>query len=96
MIISRSYICLILALFAVNITNAQWVKSSGPAGGYVTSIASSGGISYAGTYGGVFKTTNNGASWFTVNAGLVNPWVSSVAINGSNVFIGHGYSGVSL
>src|ERR1700730_5967555 len=76
--------------------NAQWVKSSGPVGGSVNAMAVNGNTLYAGTYGGVFKSTDNGVSWTAVNTGLANPWVNALALNGNNLFVGHGYSGVSL
>ncbi len=39
---------------------------------------------YAGTLGGVFKTTNGGTAWTAVNAGLTNTSVEALAIDPSN------------
>jgi hypothetical protein len=54
---------------------------------------------FAGTYGGVFLSNNNGTSWTEVNAGLTNRNVSAFAIfpNGTsstNLFTGTWGSGV--
>ncbi|MGH7595940.1 MAG: FlgD immunoglobulin-like domain containing protein, partial [bacterium] len=47
---------------------------------------------FAGTFRGVFLSTNNGASW--VNIGLPNTDVRSLAVNGSNLFAGTADGGV--
>ena len=36
---------------------------------------------YAGTDGGVFKSTNAGASWTAINSGLTHAFVTALAIN---------------
>jgi ligand-binding sensor domain-containing protein len=55
---------------------------------YVFALAVSGSNLFAGTDGGVFLSTNNGASWTAVNTGLTNTGVLSLAVNGSNLFAG--------
>jgi ligand-binding sensor domain-containing protein len=45
---------------------------------------------FAGTDGGVFLSTTNGASWTAVNTGLTNTSVRSLAVSGSNLFAGTG------
>jgi|GEM_PF-1721267 len=47
-----------------------------------THDAYSGGIYYA---GGVFKSTNGGASWIAVNTGLTNPNINALAVSPSYV-----------
>ena len=42
---------------------------------------------------GVFLLTNNGTGWNAVNIGLTGSWVSSIAINGTNIFAGTGSNG---
>src|SRR5215831_476858 len=57
----------------VHAGNNVWT-SSGPEGGFVFALAIAPSPSttlYAGTAGGVFKSTNGGSSWNAVNAGLV-------------------------
>ncbi|MGE5498121.1 MAG: hypothetical protein ACM3Q2_08630, partial [Syntrophothermus sp.] len=49
---------------------AQWVQTNGPGGGFVYSFAVVGNNVFAGTSGGVYFSTNNGAAWTAVNNGL--------------------------
>ncbi len=44
---------------------------------------------------GVFLSTNNGSSWITVNNGLTNTYVITIAFSGTNLFAGT-YRGVFL
>ena len=44
---------------------------------------------YAGTiYGGIFRSTDNGTNWTSVNEGLTNTYVNSIVVSGSNLFAG--------
>jgi len=63
-------------------------QTNGPTGGVVFSIAiNSSGDVFAGTWsGGVFRSTNNGVDWVSVNAGLNNNNVKTLEI-GSNGFV---------
>ena len=75
---------------------AQWVQTNGPYGGSVVrSFAVLGTNLFAGTFGGVFLSTDNGASWTAVNNGLP-PYtdVNSLAVLGTNLFAGTRGSGV--
>jgi ligand-binding sensor domain-containing protein len=54
----------------------------------VNSLAVSGTDLFAGTSGGVFLSTNNGASWTAVNTGLTDPSVRSLAVSGTDLFAG--------
>jgi hypothetical protein len=63
-------------------TNA-WT-SQGPNGGLVPALAidpHTPTTLYAGTYGGVFKSTDAASTWSAVNAGLTNPGVHALAID---------------
>ena len=68
--------------------------NSGLTNEYVNALAVSpngaGGTNlFAGTYGGgVFLSTNNGASWVSVNSGLTNTFVNALAIAGTTIFAG--------
>ncbi len=53
-------------------SQAQWVQTNGPCSGSVTSFAVSGTNLFAGIWGGVFLSTNNGTSWTAVNNGLAH------------------------
>ncbi len=77
--------------------SAQWTQSDGPYGGSAVCFAVSEANLYAGTeHGGVFLSTNNGASWTAVNNGLTNKKVYSMAVSGKNVFAGTYGGGVFL
>jgi ligand-binding sensor domain-containing protein len=76
-------------------TNAQWQLANGPYGGSIASLATSGSNIFAGTYSGVFLSTNNGTSWSQVNNGLTNLNINSLAISENNIFAGT-YGGVFL
>ncbi len=53
------------------------------------------GTVYAGTRGGgVFVSTNGGASWSAANVGLYNPFVRALAIEPGRLYAGTGASGV--
>lgn len=43
---------------------------------------------FAGTYDGVFHSTNDGATWSLGNTGLTDTSVSALAVNGTNLFAG--------
>jgi ligand-binding sensor domain-containing protein len=51
---------------------------------------------FAGTQGGVFRSSNNGVTWSAVNNGLTNLSVDALAVNGSKLFAGTQGSGVFL
>ncbi len=69
--------------------HAQWIQTNGPYGGIVRSFAVSGTNLFAGTSGGgVFLSTNNGASWTAVSTGLTNTHVYALGVSGTNLFAG--------
>ena len=58
--------------------------SNGPEGGSVNALAIDPATPvtlYAGTWGGVFKSTNGGGNWSAVNTDLTNTFVHAVAID---------------
>ena len=88
--------CSFLLLVSVGVTPllAQWVQTERIYGGFVYSFAISGTNLFAGTYGGVFLSTNNGTSWTA--AGLPNSRVNALAFSGANLFAGTDGNGVFL
>jgi hypothetical protein len=59
----------------------------GPPGGIIWDLAvdpANASIVYAATYGGVFKSTNRGTRWTSVNSGIANRIVYSLAIHPSS------------
>ena len=73
---------------------AQWQSANnGLYGGYIMELTIDPitNYLYAGTsYGGVFLSTNNGASWTPVNIGISGDAldVQSISISGTNIFAG--------
>ncbi len=51
---------------------------------------------FAGTQGGVFRSSDNGQSWTAVNDGLANLGVAALAVRGSSIFAGTQGGGVFL
>ena len=92
-------------------SRTQWIRTNGPNGTDASNIRciavspSAGGSSpnlFAGTDGGVFLSTNDGASWTAVNTGLTNPPVRCFAVSpatsgsGTALFAGTAGGGVFL
>jgi len=94
----RKFTFIFTVLFILAYTaNAQWTPTNGPQGGSVSCFAISGSNTFAGTFGGgVFLSTNNGATWTAVYNGLTHPWIGALAISGTNIFAGTKGSGVFL
>jgi hypothetical protein len=81
----------------IGYSNAQWIPTNGPYGGYIQALAANGNVVFAGTQNGVFISTNSGTNWTSANAGLPSYTDAlSFAINGSNVFVGTGTIVVNL
>lgn len=84
---------LLLALSASE-TQAQWVQTNGPYGGYITAFAVSssatGNVSiFAGTNrNGVFISTNYGENWRQIDAGLTDTTILSLAVSAAILFAG--------
>ena len=82
-------------LLATQISFAQWVQTNEP-NSYIYSFAISGVNLFAGGYGGVYLTTNNGTSWTAVNSGfphyaaVLALAVSPNGTGGTNLFAGTG------
>jgi photosystem II stability/assembly factor-like uncharacterized protein len=66
----KNIILSLLILISVTL-KAQFVQTSGPSGIVVNSLYKNNGIIFAGTKAlGIYKSTNNGANWFTANTGV--------------------------
>jgi|GEM_PF-2489141 len=68
-------------------SNAQWVQTNELLGAEINCFAVSGENLFAGTYKGVFLSTNNGTSWTEVSSGLTNISVLSLAVSGTDLFV---------
>jgi len=70
-----------------------WLPTSGPPGGQIRALAidSAGGI-LAGTYGsGIFRSTDNGATWRALNVGQKNLNVQSLVVDPSGMIVAGTY-----
>src|SRR5215475_951464 len=65
-------------------------QTSGPEGGIILTLFSNGSNLFAGTLGGgVFRSTNQGASWMAANTGLPPLTIATAfAASGTNLFVG--------
>ncbi len=83
--------------FVVNQINAQWVKTSYIAQGSVESIAVNGDTILVGSQsGGIYRSTDNGATWVEANNGLPSNTaeVSAIANEGANFYAAIKFYGV--
>ncbi|MGB9844127.1 MAG: WD40/YVTN/BNR-like repeat-containing protein [Caldisericia bacterium] len=69
----------------IGIVYDKWIQiNHGLYGGIIKCLAidpSNPNTIYAGTVGGVFKSTNGGLNWSPINTGLTSLWVFSLAID---------------
>ena len=93
------FLFVVFCLFTTtNPLYAQWIPTNGPYGGHVNAFAVSpngtGGTNlFAGTWGGVFLSTNTGASWIEVNTGMTATSIYAFTVSpngtgGTNLFAG--------
>lgn len=80
-------ILIVLTFHHMNL-NAQWTQTNGPIGGNAYCLTIKGTDLFAGAWGGVFRSTNNGVNWKLVNSGITNPVVLSIASNETHLFAG--------
>ena len=86
---------LIIAIFTINIANAQWTQTSLDSN-TVTSIVISGNNIFAGTWNGVYISSDNGDNWTLSNNGITDTFITVLNINGDNIFAGTLDSGIFL
>ena len=68
---------------------SQWIKTTGPPGINVNTFFNSGSFVFAGTSSkGVFRSSNQGASWTAVNSGLENATVFSFTKDQTYLYAG--------
>lgn len=89
----KIYFFIICFFCSLNVLHAQWVKTSFPTNNNnslgITSFAISGTNIFVGTNAsGIFLSTDNGASWDTVNSGLESHMVNCIVVKGTNLFAG--------
>ena len=88
----KSTTLLILLLIVSSLAWSQkiiWKQTDKSLNGNVNIIASQTGAIYAGTVAGLHRTTDGGASWELLNAGLKNTKVYSIGVlNDNDLFCG--------
>jgi len=90
-------VLVILLPVLYNSLHAQWTQTADLNGGEVYCFAVSDSNLFAGTFGGgVFRSTDNGSQWESVNSGLVNMNVRALAVRGSMIFAGTSGGGIFL
>jgi photosystem II stability/assembly factor-like uncharacterized protein len=71
---------------------AQWIPTNSLVGGFsppgIFCFATSGTNLFAGGYGGIYRSTNDGISWVAIDSGLSNSKVCAFAIIDSSIFAG--------
>src|SRR5688572_20273001 len=74
-----------LLLLLVLTTNAQWV-SHGPYGGVAMSVETIGSAVFAGAGHGIYKSTDNGATWTLVSPNNKILWVTDITASGGVIY----------
>ena len=74
--------------------SAQWVQTNGPYGAVVNALDASETHVIAGTYSGVFLSTDQGLRWTHVDSGITSTPVYSVAVSGTHLLAGTYAGGV--
>ena len=91
------FVLLLVSCMAIALDAADfWQPPTGPHGGHVTTILrTSGGVIYLGTFTtGIFKSNNNGQSWQSVNYGLSEFQINTLANDTENLYAAVGSSGL--
>ena len=84
----KKILLLLLALLIVHCTfniehcTAQWEQFDAIRGGCVYTLAVSGSKTFAGTFNGVYLSTNSGSNW--TQSALSDKHVTSFAVSGNN------------
>jgi len=79
------YVPSILILFFSN-TFAQWIQTTGPEPGFITSIAKNGSTLFVGTAGaGIHKSDDNGLTWTRITSGSVYQVTEVISVNGNTI-----------
>ncbi|MFA6541768.1 MAG: hypothetical protein WCT99_09210, partial [Bacteroidota bacterium] len=79
---------------AIHLVHAQWSQTNGLSGRKVNEIIMVGANLFAGTDGGVFRSTDNGVHWVQGNTGLTDTTIVALAVSDTIIFAGDAASGV--
>lgn len=91
-----SLLVIFYSIIVLNYSLAQWVQIGTGMGTdqIINAFYVNGNILYAGTYSGIYRSTNNGNSWTSTS--INNKAVLSFAPSGNNLYAGTNISGVLL
>ncbi len=78
----------IAALWTVVRVDAQWISSTGATTERVLCFVVKGSTVFAGTSNGVYRTTDDGATWEPVNSGLTDLFVFALSTSQNFIFAG--------
>ncbi len=84
------FITVVLLVICVQMVHGQWLPTGGPTrGSYVDDICVSGSYVFiCDGRNGVFRSTDNGTSWDSVNVGLTTKNIQCLAAKGNNIYAG--------
>ncbi len=83
----KVFILLSIAFFCFDL-QAQWINCNGPYGGSIFALENNSELVIAGTYNGIFVSTNNGLSWTQRNFGIPQIPITSLLVKGNTIFAG--------
>lgn len=89
-----SFVFSVFLLISSSSALCQWVSANLPYQGSVRCFAVKGTNIYAGTEGGVFRSTDDGVSWIAANTGIPNAAIYSLDVTGANILAGTGWFGM--
>jgi photosystem II stability/assembly factor-like uncharacterized protein len=88
-------VVVLLAFGASSNASAQWVELSGLHGNDLTCLAAIDTTIFAGAYySGIFRSSDSGSHWNSVDSGLTDMSVTALLTDGNQLFAGTSYGGV--
>ena len=86
---------IIIILLSSYIHAQQWVQTRGPGGGDVVDFIEQNGVILSATYGGIYRSTDNGDTWLHSGNGIDDGvFVSTFASTGNYIYGAGTYSGL--
>ncbi len=85
------FLLVVFYIFAnTNLLQAQWIQAGGPYGGKIMASIALGNDLFVGTEaGGVYRSTDQGVTWFSSSSGMSETqYVKAFAVSGTNIFAG--------
>jgi len=83
----RVFLLSLLILTASRPLSAQWMQTSFPSGATASCFMPSGGFVFAGTSGGVYRSSDSGLTWAAASAGLTNNQVTALAATATHLLV---------